>query len=122
MALLLVTVALGGAAQLLGLVSQQRLVAQRRETAQRETGNLMERLMTRPWEEVTAEGLAEEQLPDACLDVLPGARLRVEVTSPDEADDVKRIHLQTDWLTKAGRRVRPVQLVAWRFRAEEAVP
>jgi hypothetical protein len=122
MAILLVTIALGGAAQLLGLVSQQRLVAQRREAAQLETGNLMESLMTRPWEELTSEGLADEPLSEACLDLLPDARLRVDVTSPAEADDVKRIHLQIDWLTKAGHRVRPAQLVAWRFRDEEAVP
>jgi len=111
---------LAGVAQLVALASNQRRISERRATAVREVGNLMENLMSRPWAEITPEKLAAVELSNECSENLPDARLQVEVSSEGEGDEAKRIDIQIDWRNTANQRGEPVRLVAWRFSDEEA--
>jgi hypothetical protein len=106
-----------GVAQLVGVVAHQRRVGQQKSVAQREAGNLMEDLMSRPWSELVPETTSNIGLSEECERCLPDAKLQVEITAEDE--ETKRIQIQVDWLNAAQQRGEPVSLVAWRFRNGE---
>jgi Tfp pilus assembly protein PilV len=109
-----------GIAQLCAVAAVQRRVAEQRTLATWEAGNLMEDLVSRPWSEMTPEKLAAAELSDACRQNLPEAKARVEATPEGDGGEVVRLNVQIDWQNAAGQRVKPVRLVAWRYRDEEA--
>jgi len=113
---------LAGVTQLVALTSNQWRASELRTTAVREAGNLMEDLMSRPWADITAEDLAAVEPSDWCRQTLPDARIRVELNSEGEDDEIKRIGILVDWRNAAGDRAEPVRLVAWRFHDEESEP
>lgn len=108
--------------QLLALAAGQRRAALQRAAAVREAGNLMEQVMARPWAEITPDKLAQLPLPESCRQSLPGVRLQLEATAEGEPADAKRISIRIDWQDRAGQRVVPVRLVAWRYPDEEPKP
>jgi hypothetical protein len=117
-----VTIALGVFAVLLllvgqtvGLVAQQRRIAERRELAARTAENVMESVFARPWSELTAERLAEIPLPEEVAGELPGAALLVKVTEQDGPPKARRIEVEVSWHDAAGAVSRPARLVAWRY-------
>jgi len=112
-------VVMGGVAQLVAVTSNQQRVSERRSTAVREIGNVMEDLMSRPWTDVTEEKVAVIEPSEWCRQTLPDARLGVDVKSEGEEDEIKRVSVQIDWQNAAGDRGEPVRLVAWRYRNEE---
>lgn len=109
-------------AHLLALAAGQRRVTEQRAVAVLEAGNLMEQIMARPWTELVTEKLGQMALSESCRQRLPDARLRVEGTAEGEPASARQIRIQIDWQDRAGQRVRPVQLVAWRYAAEEPKP
>ncbi len=109
-------------AHLLALAASQRRVTEQRAVAVREAGNLMEQVMARPWTELASEKLGQLALSESCRQRLPDARLRVEATAEGEPASAQQIRIRIDWQDRAGQRVEPVQLVAWRYAAEEPKP
>lgn len=120
MAVALAVVAVVGAANLLGLVAQQRRTAIRRAAAEAEAANLMEDLASCRWDDITPQHAAATILSDDCRRALPDGRLRVDLVAEDQ--DSKRITIRIDWRTASGQRSEPVRLVAWKFRDPEARP
>ena len=74
----------------------------------------MDRIFSRTWEETTGEALADMSLSEAVRDLLPEGRLRIVVTTDD--DQTRQIVVEIDWLDRAGQRVDPVRLVAWKVK------
>jgi Tfp pilus assembly protein PilV len=84
-----------------------------------EAGNLMEHVMTRPWEDMRGDALSSLALSDACRGILPDATLHVDVGHDDTAPAAVRITIEIQWQADAGRRAAPVRLVAWRYPPRE---
>ena len=103
-----------GVAQLLTTVARQRRLAKQHAVASLEAGNLIEHLVSRPWDDTTAQHAESATLSSECSRYLPQPRLTVYVT--EESDDVRRISVEIDWESVPGRRGRPVRLVGWKFR------
>lgn len=120
LALALAVTLVVGVTQLLVLVAQQRRLAREQTVAQEEAGNLLETLMTRSWDDTTAQRLAAVELSPECRRWLAEAQLRVEVN--DEAADVRRIALELAWRPFCGGRAAPLRLTGWKFRATEVAP
>lgn len=120
MAIALAMAILAGLAQLLGMVAQQRRLAQQQVIAMAEAGNLMEDLASRHWNDIAPEQVASLALSEECQRSLPDGKLHVDVVAEDQ--DAKRISLRIDWLAASGRRGEPVRLVGWIYRNEEVGP
>ncbi len=99
-------------AQLLTFSAQQTRARTQRLTAVREAANLMEQLMARSWDDLTADHIAETRLSENCHSALPGSNLDVVLTDDEGA---KRVHLTITWQHASGNREAPVQLVAWKY-------
>jgi hypothetical protein len=102
--------------EFLRAAAAQRRAAQQRQTAIQEAANVMERLSARPWEELSPQGVAGLELSQPARDLLPAVKLAVEVTSPPDQPGAKRIAVSVYWEDDAGEPVRPVCLIAWRYR------
>ena len=113
---------LAGVTQLLGLTSRHRAAVQQRQMAARELGNVMERVMAIPWADLTPEKTSSLPVSAACQAVLREPKLQVAIVPDSATEDLVQIRVQIDWPNAAGQRARPVQLVAWRYRQEEATP
>lgn len=87
-----------------------------------EAGNVMERVMARPWDQMQADALASLSLSEVADRILPGATLGVDVSADDAAPDARRITVEVQWQADAGRRAVPVRLVAWRYPPPEVTP
>ena len=102
--------------QMLSAAAGQRRAAEDRQTAIREAANLMERLSTVAWDDLTPEAVGDVQLSDEARRALPGGELEIQLSSPAEQPEAKRIVVLLRWQDRAGRFVRPVRLVAWRYQ------
>ncbi len=102
--------------QMLGAVGTQHRSAEARRTAAREAGNVLERLKEVAWDDLATEVLAGVQLCEEASQALPGAKLSIEVSTAADDPDAKRLAVQIRWQDRSGRFVRPVQVVAWRYR------
>jgi hypothetical protein len=119
MAIIIATVVLTGTAQILAVVSQQRRAMRHEAVARRELGNLMEEIAARPWNEVTADALADLKLSEQCQDVLREPRLKIGVAP--ETDGVGRhVRVEIDWLANHEERALPLRLSAWRYPERES--
>ncbi len=118
-AILIVGAVLASITQVLAMAASQRRSSMRRTIATREVGNLMEDLMSRPWDDLTSEHLADIPLSASCRHHMPEAQLQIDVIDEDDSEAGRRIDIQIDWPNAAAQRGVPVRLVAWRFRDEE---
>ena len=109
-------------AQVAALAARERRTIEQRTVAVWEAGNVMEELLSRRWADTAAEKLAALPLSETCRRILPDAQLRVDVVADGAASDCRRIAVRIDWRNAAGQRGVPVQLVAWKYRDEEAGP
>jgi hypothetical protein len=109
------SVAMIGGMQMIALSGRQFRAIEDRRLAGLEAGNLMEQVMLRPWEELTAEQLASLELSEACRQALPDVQLRISVDAGDAVPAAKRITIEIGWRVNAAHRGAPVRLVAWRF-------
>ncbi len=71
-AMVILTVALVAIAQTLGMVAQQRRESERRLWAMQAAANLMEHIAVQPFDQITAESVAELKLPEELQTALPG--------------------------------------------------
>jgi hypothetical protein len=119
MAIVMAMAVIAGAAQVLAVIAHQRRDVDRRSTALREAGNLLEEIAARPWSELTEEKLSALALSDECKAVLREPRLRIAVDA-EPAGAGKRISVEIDWLAgQQDQRAMPLRLAAWRYPNEE---
>jgi len=102
--------------QMLSAAAAQRRAAEDRQTAIREAANLMERLGTVPFDRLTPGGVGAVRLSGEARRGLPGGELEIQLSSPPGQPDAKRIVVLLRWQDRTGRFLRPVRLVAWRYR------
>ncbi|MFH1921622.1 MAG: type II secretion system protein [Planctomycetota bacterium] len=94
----------------------QRRGLQARRTAIQEVANVMERLSARPWEELTAENVAEIEHSPEAQQAIPGSELKIDVLQTEGEPEGKRITVVLRWPAGASQPDRSVRLVAWRYR------
>jgi len=114
MAVALLALVFMAVSQLLAVAGRQRREAQWRWQATLEAANVLERVMARPWDELTTDGLAALTLSAQTARRLPDPRLRVDTQPLPGPPAAKRIRVRLDWVNLAGDRGQPVVLVAWK--------
>ena len=119
MAIVMATAVIAGTVQALAFISHQRRDVDRRSTAIREAGNLLEEIAARPWSELTEAELSALALSDECNATLREPRLRITV-APEPAGAGKHISVAIDWLTGTGERAMPLRVGAWRYPGKES--
>jgi hypothetical protein len=105
--------------QLLTVTAAQRRIAEQRQLAVIELGNVMERLTVRPWGELTSKAGAAVKLSPSVAARLPGADLSIEVTASPADTDVKRIVVSLRWKDRSGQFVSPVKITTWRWKERQ---
>lgn len=115
--LIVALVALAAVSQLVTLIALQRRTAADLRAGTLAAGNAMEQIAALPWERLTPDGAADIELPAQLGQVLDDPRLSIRVTPVEETPAGRRIDLQLDWRDRAGNRVEPVRLTAWRHEA-----
>ena len=105
--------------QLLGWAAATRESAERRQWAVQEVANLMERLASRPWSELTPEAAAAESISDSARAMLRDAELKIAVTEPASEPAAKRVAIELRWRNRAGEFDSPVRLTTWICRPAE---
>lgn len=109
-----------GVIMLIAVPSLRWVAAGRRDAAQRqlatqELANVLERSLSRSWNELTPEAVAREELSGDAKARLPGAAFKVTVTTTDETPRAKRVTAELRWADGAGRPMAPVRLSAWKY-------
>jgi hypothetical protein len=107
---------LSAAATMLGMVARQRRGAELRARALEAADNVLERLSAQPWETITSRRADELGLPAKVDAALPGAELRVDVTSPPEDPSLKRVDVSIAW-SSAGRSDQGLRLTTFVARS-----
>ena len=105
--------------QLCVATTAQRRVAAQRQCATVELANVMERVAARPWNELTAAALAAERLSPSAGGQLPGAELKIDVSTPAGEPEAKRLVASIVWREPNGRPLQPLTLTTWRYRHGE---
>ena len=104
-------------AQLVAVIAYQRHQMAQRRLATRELANAMEHAMVISWSELKFEEPPTLKLSAAAEQRLVEPRLSVAIVNDQEGEtSVKRLTVQIDWLNRAGQRVAPLRLVAWRHK------
>jgi Tfp pilus assembly protein PilE len=96
-------------------MTQQRLAAHR-QAALQEAANLMERLASQPWDDLTTEGVKGLRLSDETSRAVPDATLAIEIGQPQGEPAAKQITVNINLNELPGVPARPMQLVAWKHR------
>lgn len=114
-------IAMGLVAQVVGAVANQRRSWDRRQTAVFEAANLMERLTARPFDALTTEGAKDLNLSAEAKRTLPEGQLDVNIVENDPVggDGSKRVFVQIQWRNRAGDWDAPVRLTSWVHRRGE---
>lgn len=119
LAIFVMVIALASISQLLVVVERQRRLSREQSTATREVGNVMERVIARPWQQVAADRFQSLELSDAALR-LPAARVTVEVRETNVASiPAKQVRVEFTW-KDSGASDRAIDLTAWKFKEPAA--
>jgi hypothetical protein len=102
--------------QMLSVTALARRAVERRAVALQEATNLLERVSTLPWSDITAERLSKFDVAPSVREILPGvaARLAVEATG-DAGPPAKQIRVEITWSNAAGDTDAPLCLCAWTY-------
>ena len=114
--IVLVAALLSITVQMLAALGNQRRAARQRTCALTATANLMETFTARPWAEIAPATAAQIELPADVRDVLPAAKLDVNVAAEQDSPPAKRITMNLGWQDRSGERAAPVRLTAWVFQ------
>jgi len=122
MATVIVMIAMSLTVKVLGWVALERRSAERRQRAELEVANLMERITAHPFEEVTSDVARRMTLSTTAGQSLPDSDLAVEVTSsePGAGRAAKRIGIRLRWKGRSGEWEAPVRLMSWIERRRPA--
>jgi hypothetical protein len=112
----LLTALLTISAQIMTATAAQRRIADQRRLAVFEAANVMERMAAHAWTDLTPEAVAGQQIPTSARKRLPGAELKVEVSSPPADPGAKRLLVSLRWQDDHGRFLSPVTLVTWKYK------
>ena len=107
-AVVVIAATLAMVAQLLALALRQQRVIAMQQQATRLAGNLMERIMARPWDELESDRLQRLIAPDE-LASLPEANVRIEVI-PVEQPVSREIRVSVTWTHPPGK---PANRSSW---------
>lgn len=107
-------------AQLVAVISHQRINTAQIRLATREAANAMEHLQAAPWNELNPAAPPEVTISTAAAERLDDPRLSVVITESQAEVRVKQIEVRIDWLNRAGQRGAPFRLVAWRHSDTQA--
>jgi hypothetical protein len=97
-------------------MADQRRAIHHHRLAVQEANNVMERLCSRSWEELTPENVRALPLDPEVQQALPGAKLTVEISPSGDEPAGKRISVVLQWSTGPERPDGSVRLVAWKYR------
>ncbi|MGO8691357.1 MAG: prepilin-type N-terminal cleavage/methylation domain-containing protein [Thermoguttaceae bacterium] len=116
----LLAVLLTAGLQMSGAAAAQRRAIRQRQAASLELANILERLASRPWSELTPQQAGQERLSPAVAALLPRAELHVEVAPAPGQPEARRITASLRWQGPNGMPLPPVSLSAWRYRLADA--
>jgi Tfp pilus assembly protein PilV len=116
----LIAVAMTVTVQVVGWIALERKAVERRERALLEAENLLERIVSYPYDELTTEKVKRFSILTASASFLRGPNLNVTVTPFEDAPVRKKIAVEIRWLDRSGRSEAPVRLVAWAYQRKEA--
>ena len=105
------------AVQAAGMAAAQRRGSRQHAVALQEAANILERLGTMPWKEITAEKAAEIKLSEEADVQSCDATATVTVEAIDESPAAKRITVTIAW--GVAEKSRKVSLSRWRTRIGE---
>jgi hypothetical protein len=103
--------------EMFSAAAAQRRAADERTCALVELGNVMERVAARPWPELTTSAVARERLSPWAAGQLPGAELKIEVSTPSAEPGAKQITASLRWEDRSRRLVAPLRLTTWKYRS-----
>ena len=125
-ALLILSLAMLGLAQLVAASAAQRRLTVARAAALQEVANQAERVAALSWDQTAPEKLTRWETPANLAAAIPDADCRIHVTDeagpaaqPASRLTARRIHLEVVWSDAAGRQQQPVGLTVWKFQPEE---
>jgi Tfp pilus assembly protein PilV len=104
--------------QMLSAAVVQRRAADQRQCAVLELSNVMERIAARPWANLTTAVVAQEKLSPSADGQLPGAELKIEVSTDAKDPNAKRITATLRWHDRSGQLGAPMTLSTWRYNVE----
>jgi hypothetical protein len=99
----------------LAWIARERQFTRQRQAALLEVGNVMERVTSLAWDELTPQRAAQTELSQTLREQIPDARLTVAVTD-DTTAKAKRMLIELRWEVVPGRPAPPVRLVTWVYR------
>lgn len=102
--------------------AQQRRASDQRRIALEELSNRMERALAAKWDGVDAATIEKQPLPQLAAEMLPVARLSASVMEEPGPAKGKQVQLVLSWENRAGQRVAPLSITAWKHRRQEAQP
>jgi len=103
-------------------LATERKGTERRQRAFQEAANVMERLTSRPWDELTPEAAKGMTLTPLTLAALREGSLSVVLTPVSGDPSAKKITVEVGWSNRSGGREAPVRLVAWVYHREGSKP
>jgi hypothetical protein len=115
----LIVVAMTVTVQIVGSIALERKAVERRERALLEVENVLERVVTWPWDELTTESMRRYSISSASAGFLRNPALKVTVTPLEDAPVRKKVLVELRWLDRSGRPETPVRLVGWVYRKAE---
>jgi hypothetical protein len=123
MSAVMLMIAMGLVAKVVGWTAAERRNQERRLCAALEGANLMERLSARPFETLTTDAVKNTSLSPEAVRTLPDAQLKIDVAErhPTGGDDAKRIALELRWRSRSGEFDAPLRLTTWVYRRKGGV-
>ena len=118
-AIFVLAAAMVAVSQFLAVAAQQQRTLGQTALAIREAANVMEHVMSRPWDGITAESVASLKLSSEATRRLRRCRLRIDVTAAKPTPTSKQVVVHIDWLDRAGQRNEGVQLAAWKHQLKD---
>jgi hypothetical protein len=115
----LIVVAMTVTVQVVGSIALERKAVERRERALLEVENVLERVVSWPWDELTTESMRRYSVSSASAGFLRNPTLNVTVTPLEVAPVRKKVIVELRWLDRSGRPEAPVRLVGWVYRKAE---
>ncbi|MGO8744874.1 MAG: hypothetical protein ACLQNE_02685 [Thermoguttaceae bacterium] len=101
---------------LFGAISGQRQSLRVRQAAAQEAANVMERLASLSWEDLTIRETDAAQLSEEAQQALPAGQLKVKMIRPTGKPEAKQLAVEIRWQADPSRSLQTVRLVAWKYR------
>ncbi|QDT88473.1 hypothetical protein Pan161_00890 [Gimesia algae] len=94
-------------------VHRERRETERRQIAIVEVENLMERVVSLPFDEVQQSTVDKFALSETAIRQLPDASLQITVRDAADVKQMKKIRIQLGWKNQQEIKAMPVRLTSW---------